>query len=156
MKIKDYLSSSILFLFAMVLFFQSRGLPFWDESEPSAGFFPSVLCILLGLLSLIIFVRAWLQTKRTKEIFKILGPKKGKFLVYCGSFFAFGLIFTKVGYSLSLTAFLVFFLRIVERQSWKITLAVTVASIIVSYFIFRFLLVPIPEGLFSFFIDLLR
>lgn len=156
MKIKDYLSSFIFFLLAAILFSQSRRLPFWGISEPGAGFFPSILCILLGLLSLLIFIKAWLQIKETKETFKIFGPKKGKFLVYCGSFFAFSLIFTKVGYSLSLIGFLVFLLRIIERQSWKITLTIAIASTIVSYVIFRFLQVSIPEGLFSFVIDLLR
>jgi hypothetical protein len=156
LKIKDYLSSSVLFLFAVVLFFQSRGLPFWDESGPSAGFFPTILCILLGLLSLTIFIHTSLQTRQAKEIFTIFGPKKIKLLIYFGSFFTFAFIFTKVGYSVSLMAFLVLILRIIEKRSWKITLTVTATSIMASYFIFRFLQVPIPEGLLSFVIDLLR
>jgi len=41
MKAKDYISSSVLFSVAVVLFFQSRDLQFWEggESGPGAGFF---------------------------------------------------------------------------------------------------------------------
>lgn len=150
MKKLDYISGFVLFIFAVILFFQSRGLPVWGESGPSSGFFPSILSILLGFLSLIIIFRAWLQTQTNQEIFKILGPKKGKFFLYLISFFVFGFIFSNLGYSLTLTAFLTFILKIVERQSWKITLGVIIISIIVSYILFvNFLSVSLPEGILS-------
>ncbi len=150
MKKLDYISGIVIFLFAVILFFQSRSLTVWGESGPSSGFFPLILSILLGFLSLIIIFRAWLQTQTTQEIFKILGPKRGKFFLYITSFFVFGFIFTKLGYSLTLTAFLIFIVKIVERQSWKTSLGVIIISIIVSYILFvNFLSVPLPEGILS-------
>ena len=156
LKIKNYLSSSVLFIFAVIMFFQSKTLIFWDEEGPAEGFFPLVSCLLLLFLSLTIFVRAYLQTEQSKEIFQVLGPRKWKLLLYIGSFFTFGLIFTTAGYSLTPAGFLVFMLRIIERQSWKISLIITVASLTVSYLIFGFLNVIIPEGILSPVINLLR
>ena len=72
MKKKDYLSSSFLFLLAVVLFFQSRGLAIWEETGPSEGFFTMALSILLGLLSLIILLQAYLRAKGAEEVFQII------------------------------------------------------------------------------------
>jgi hypothetical protein len=153
----DYISGSVLFLFAVILFLQSRKLPFGGEFGMGAGFFPLIVCTLLGFLGLVIVFRAWFQTRTAQEMPKIIGPKRGKFLVYLASFFAFGLFFTKVGYSLTLAVFLIFIIKVVEKQSWKITLLVTIISIIVSYVLFGNLLsVPLPEGILSYAIQRLK
>lgn len=150
MKKMDYISGGLLFIFSVILFFQLTNLTIWEETGPSIGFFPLTMSILLSVFSLIIILQAWFQTKKTQETFRILGPKKGKFFWYIASFFAFGIIFTKIGYSLALTAFLIFILKIVEKQSWKITLLMTIISITVSYILFNiFLSVQLPEGILS-------
>lgn len=150
MKKFDCISSSFLFLFSVVLFIQARDLPYWGDLGPSSGFFPVVLSIFLGILSLAIFLRAWLKKDVSQESPKILGPKKGKFFLYTACFFAFGLLFARLGYSLTLIAFLAFILKVVERQSWRVTIGVTLASITVSYVLFvYFLSVPLPEGVLA-------
>jgi len=150
MKNFDCISGTALLLFSVILFSQSRILPFWGESGPSGGFFPVVLSILLGSLSLIIIFRACLNKQTDHETFKILGPKKTKFFLYTISLFAFGLVFGKIGYSLTLVIFLGFILRIVEKQSWKTTSGVIIISIIVSYLVFvNILSISLPEGILS-------
>lgn len=157
MKKLDYISGSVLFLFAVILIFGSRKLPLWGEFGLSTGFFPLVLGILLGFLSLVILIRAWFQTQSTQEVSKIIGPKRGKFFLYMASFFAFGLFFAKLGYSLTLTAFLILIIKVVERRSWTITLWVIIISIIVSHVLFvNFLSVPLPEGILSAIIERLK
>jgi vacuolar-type H+-ATPase subunit I/STV1 len=80
-----------------------------------------------------------------------------KFVLYGGSFLAFGLIFSRVGYSLTLAAFLLFVLKVVEKQTWKITLSVTIASVIGSYIVFQiFFGIPLPEGVLTPVTQLLR
>jgi len=142
----DLISGIVLFALALVLFSQARGLPFWGELGPAEGFFPYVLSILLGGLSSFIFLRALIVPDKVEEL-KILGPKRWKFLAYVISFFTFGFVFPLVGYSLSVAGFLVFVLRLVEKQSWRATFMVTIISIVLSYLIFvRFLKIPVPEG----------
>ena len=156
MKKQDRWSGSILFLLAVILFFQSRKLSFWGDAGPSEGFFPLVLSILLGLFSVTIFLRAGFPRAPGDEIFRILGPKKGKLLSYVGSFLAFGLIFTKLGFSLSLTGFLVLILKFTEKLSWRMTLTITVASVIISLVLFKLLQVAMPEGFLAPVFDRLR
>ena len=154
---KDYVSGSILLFVAAVLFFQARGLTVWAETGPSEGFFPLVLSILLGVLSAIILLQAWWRRKGETEPFRIFGAKRSKFFLYSGAFLAFGLIFFWVGYSLSMALLLLFILRFVERQSWKTTIYVTVASIIGSYVIFQVLFtIPLPEGVLTPLVQRLR
>lgn len=157
MKKFDYISSSVLFILAVVLFFQSRNLTVWGELGPTEGFFPLMLSFLLALLSLITLIRTYFQTKQGQEAVKILGPKKINFFIYLASFFAFGLLFEKLGYYFTLASFLILTIKIVERQSWKMTLGVTMVSLVASYLIFvKFLMVPLPEGILSFVVRLLR
>jgi hypothetical protein len=147
MKRLDCISSSVLLILAVVLFFQARDLPFWGELGPAEGFFPFALSILLGTLSVLILVRALINSEGGNERRKILGPGQRKFFFYITSFFLFSILFPKIGYSLTLTAFLIFILGIVEKQSWKVTLAVTVVSLVLSHVIFvKFLKVSMPEG----------
>ncbi len=157
MKNKNYISGAFLFALSIVLFFQSKGLTVWEDVGPSEGFFPLALSVLLGLLSLLIMLQGYLRRSQDAQGLKILGPNKKKFVLYLATFFAFGLVFQKVGYSLTLTAFFVFILRIVEHRSWKLTIVVTVVSIVVSHGIFILLLaVPLPEGVLAHLFELIK
>lgn len=159
MKKLDYISGLVLFGFAALLLFASRRLPLMSEFGPGSGFFPVILSLLLALLSLTILFQAWWKNRHVrtpKETPKILGPEKKKYFIYLGLFFAFGLFFEKLGYSLSMVLFLGFILKYVEKQSWKTTCGMIIISGLVSYFLFvKFLAVPLPEGLLSFVFDLL-
>lgn len=146
----DYISGSVLLLLAALLFRETRDLVVWGPFGPSSGFFPLGLSILLATLSVLIIVRAWMQREKPGPSLQILGPDKRKYFLYLVSFFAFSLIFHRVGYTLTLVGFLAFTLRVVERQSWKTTVAVIVIAAVVSHFLFvRALSVQLPEGLLS-------
>jgi hypothetical protein len=150
MKQLDFVSGGVLFAFAALLFWQTRELVVWGPFGPSSGFFPLGLSLLLAALSLIILFRAWMQTEKIRQIPKILGPHKRKFFFYLISFFAFALLFAKIGYTLTLVGFLTFILKFVENQSWKTTLAITLIAATISHLLFvRFLSVQLPEGLLS-------
>jgi len=157
MRKKDYISGGFLFIVSIVLFIQTRDLTAWESVGPSEGFFPLALSIFLGVLSLIIIMQAWMQKRKPLGTLKILGPQEGKFILYIVSFIGFGLLFMKVGYSITLAAFILFVLRIVEKQSWKLTIIAAVISIVVSHVLFStFLSVPLPEGILSIIIDKIR
>ncbi len=159
MKKLDYISGFFLLGCAALLLIASRRLPLMSEFGPGSGFFPVILSLLLGLLSLLIIMQAWRKNRRVKASGptpKILGPHKRKYFIYLALFFAFGLFFGKLGYFLSMVLFLAFILKYVEKQSWKITFGVIVVSGLVSYFLFvKFLAVPLPEGILSFVFDLM-
>src|SRR3972149_5734856 len=133
MKQLDFVSGGGLFAFAALLFWQTRELVVWGPFGPSSGFFPLGLSLLLATLSLIILFRAWMQTEKIRQIPKILGPHKRNFYFYLISFFAFALLFAKIGYTLTLVGFLTFILKFVENQSWKTTLAITLIAATISH-----------------------
>ena len=150
MKKKEYISGFFFLALSVVLFFQSKGLTIRQGRNLGEGFFPLVLSVLLAFLSLMTLLRAWLQAKPTQEVFQLLGPGRRKFFLYFTSLLAYALIFPKVGFSLTLTAFLILILKIAEKQSWKRTLAVTLITVALSNILFIvFLSVPLPEGILT-------
>jgi putative tricarboxylic transport membrane protein len=157
MKKPDLISGLALLLLAGVFYLEARKLIYWSHSGPGPGFFPSTLSILLGGLGGIILFQALLRAPQNDQKFQLVGPQRGKILSYLLAFMGFGLVFNWLGYSLTLTAFLIFILQFVERQSWKITLAVISISVIASHIIFRNLLqLSLPDELLLSLLDLWR
>ncbi len=159
MKKLDYISGLALFGIAVILLFAAIRLPLMSQFGPGSGFFPVILSVLLGLLSVIIIIQTWWKNRHVKTLEKtpkILGSEKKKYFIYLGLFFAFSLFLEKLGYFLSMVLFLGFILKYVEKQSWKTTCGIIILSGLVSYFLFvKFLAVPLPEGVLSFVSDLM-
>ena len=153
MKKLDYISGFVLLSVSVILFFVAKRLPLMDKYGPSSGFFPTILSVILALLSLMIIARAWWQSRHVKTspgALRILGPDKKKYFSYLVLFFAFSLFFVKLGYLLSMTLFLGFILLYLEKQSLKITFGIIIISGFVSYYLFvKFLSVPLPAGILS-------
>jgi len=144
---KDTLVTSILFfMLAAGAFIESMKLPFGSISAPAAGFFPAVLAMLLALTSLFAFLQAF----RGSHVGTAQGEplKWKKILLTLGSLLVFGFVFERLGYLLATFLFIIFLLRAVERQSWRLTLSVAFSASLVSYIVFGLLLgTPLPAGL---------
>jgi putative tricarboxylic transport membrane protein len=147
---KDDLVTSILFLmFTLGAFIESMKLPFGRVSAPAAGFFPAVLAVLLALTSLFIFVEALRGSHDHVAQGKPLKWKK--ILLTLGSLLVFGFVFERLGYLLATFFFIIFLLRAVERQSWRLTLSVALSASLVSYIVFGLLLgTPLPTRFLQF------
>lgn len=62
----------------------------------------------------------------------------------------YAILLHPVGFLITTPVFLVFILKIVERQSWKIAVSVTLGLTALSYILFAYLLtVPLPRGLLT-------
>ena len=144
---KEAIVTSILFLLlALGAFIESMKLPFGRISAPAAGFFPTILAVLLALTSLFIFVDALRGSHDDVPHGEPLKWKK--ILLTLGSLLVFGLVFERLGYLLATFLFILFLLRAVERQSWRLALSVALSASLVSYIVFGLLLgTPLPAGL---------
>ena len=144
---KEAIVTSILFLLlALGAFIESMKLPFGRISAPAAGFFPTILAVLLALTSLFIFVDALRGSHDGAAQGEPLKWKK--ILLTLGSLLVFGLVFERLGYLLVTFLFILFLLRAVERQSWRLALSVALSASLVSYIVFGLLLgTPLPAGL---------
>ena len=152
----DLFSGIFLVGVAIILAIESRNLEFYGPMGPKEGFFPLSLSIFLCCFGLIIFIRAWMAEPPSKSV-SLIGPRKGKLLVYVTSFilFAFGLNW--LGYTLTVALYLVFILRFVERIGWRSTTITVISAVVISYLLFvKFLGIPLPEGILTPAANLLR
>jgi hypothetical protein len=131
--------------FALAAFSQAGKLPFGRTSAPGAGFFPSVLAVVLAMIALIGFVSR-LRSNGASET--LAGPLLwGKILLTVMVLLAFGAVFEFAGYLVTTFLFVMFLLRAVERKSWIQAGMVAVSASLVSYILFGLLLgAPLPKG----------
>ena len=143
---KDAIVTSILFLMlALGAFVESMKLPFGRVSAPAAGFFPAVLAVLLALASLFAFVEALRGSHEDAVHGESLTWRK--IVLTLGSLLVFGFVFERLGYLLATFLFIIFLLRVVERQSWGLAISVALSASLVSYVVFGLLLgTPLPAG----------
>ncbi len=148
MKKKDYISGSFLVILSAMFIFEGRKLAFWGHSGPLEGFCPLIASSMVGLCGVTILVQALLRAEETKQTWVIFGPDRRKLFLYVASFLAVALIFKKVGFLLTQTAFFVLILRVAEKKPWRIILAVTIPTMLISYVVFVLLFsVELPEGI---------
>ncbi len=136
-----------------VIFSTFSSMSIWEQSVPEEGFLPFFLgCILLGL-SLILMSDGF-----RKEKGKMLGEGKEsgdigkrinrrKVALYFIAIWFYSLTFGLLGFLLSTEISLIFILKWIERESWKMTLLIAFGSSIISYLLFDQLLgVILPLG----------
>jgi putative tricarboxylic transport membrane protein len=148
---KDLLSSICLFVLGLFLILQSVRLSVWGRSGPEAGFFPFVVGVIIIGLSLFITSRSTLNHAQEKE--KISRKREdNRINIFRVSSYGilmllYGVSIVRVGFLITSVLFLFLILKYVERQSWKITILLGSASMLISYLLFVYLLkVPLPRG----------
>jgi putative tricarboxylic transport membrane protein len=113
---------------------------------PRAGFFPTILAALLGVVSLIGLIAAFRdggeQASRESRLVW------NKISLTVTALLVFAVIFERVGYVVTTFLFVAFLLRIVERRSRTLAAAVAFSASLISYVIFGLLLgAPLPAGI---------
>jgi putative tricarboxylic transport membrane protein len=143
---KSTMITSVLFLgLAVGAFIESMRLPFGTVSAPAAGFFPSVLAVLLALTSLLACMAALRSGHKSVARAERLTWKK--LLLTVGSLLVFAFVFERLGYLVATFLFIIFLLRAVEQKSWALAIAVGLSASVGSYLIFGLLLgAPLPSG----------
>jgi putative tricarboxylic transport membrane protein len=131
--------------FAVFSFYEAGKLPFGRTSVPGAGFFPTVLAMLLAMVSLIGLIAA-LRGNGSDQNQEPLFWRK--MLLTLAALLAFAAIFEFAGYVVTTFLFVMFLLRAVERKSWTQAGAVALSASLVSYILFGLLLgAPLPAGI---------
>jgi len=150
---KDLISSLCLFVLGLLMAFQSIKYSLWGWSGPEAGFFPFVVAVIMIGLSLFISLKSFVLIRLQKK-YKILEEERKnevsifKVSSYIILILLYGVLIDKIGYLITSALFLLFVIKYVEKQNWKITILVGLASIITSYVLFVYFLgVPLPRGL---------
>lgn len=124
--------------------------PGWGDRGPRAGFFPFWLSVVLGGSGVGIAVRAfWDAAGLTGKPFLPPGARRLVLTVLLPMAGAIAL-FEVVGFYVASLLYLLVYIRLAGRQSWALTLAVSVFFPVMTFLVFeRWFLMPLPKGLFG-------
>jgi hypothetical protein len=144
----DRVSGVVLFVFALAVAWEASRLPFGSIHAPDSGFFPLSLAVALALLSGLIVFGTWLPETAAAAMPSWQGA--GRVMVAAAAMAAYVAVIDWLGYLLATALVMLLLLRGIERLKWRTSVAVTVASVVGSYVLFRRLGVPLPAGIVPF------
>ena len=150
MRRRELAAAAVLLAFGLFAIMQASGLRFGTLAAPGPGFFPLCLAGALCLAGIGLIV----QARRAAPAVTV-APRAGtrRFAVVgtLASLLVYALVLEQLGFLLATFALLVFFFRALQRQSWLVVVAGSLATSLLSYLVFRtWLGVNLPGGLVSF------
>jgi len=147
---KDCISSIFWLIISVLILKESWDLPFGTLSRPKPGFFPLIIGMALGLLSLTLLVKSWLGKKDSREDF-IFFPERGGWKrvgLTLGTMLVFYLIFESVGFPLTTFFLILVLIRFVEPHKWLYSVGTAALISLCSYLLFQVLLKSdLPMGI---------
>lgn len=149
MKKGDLISSIVLLALAAVALMYAIKLPFGTLKSPHVGFFPLIVAILLGILSLCLL---WQAIKEKEGISFFWSSSEGwkRISLTFGALFATAISFERLGYVISTLLLMAFLLRVIGRQKWSVVIMTAFLSALGFYLVFGILLKsPLPTGILS-------
>jgi len=146
---RELAAAAVLLAFGLFAITQARGLRFGTVAAPGPGFFPLSLAVALSLVGIGLIVHAWRTDPAPAE-----APTDLRRAAVVGTFVSlliYALVLEWLGFLLATFALLVFFFRVLQRQSWVVVFAGSLATSLLSYLVFKtWLGVNLPGGLLQF------
>ena len=153
MKKAEMIAGVVLLLLSGLVIFGALQMPPSASFGPGAGFLPFWLGVLLAVLATILFVSAWRSQAKAQDSESVFPGKQALFaitLVLIG-LAVYILLIDVLGYVVDTFLFIVFLVRVVERESWPLTLKLAVAATAGLFIVFHTLLgITLPSNMFGF------
>ena len=148
----DRISGIFWLCFAVLAVILSYHLGLGTLHKPGPGFLFFWVNIVLGILSLIVLIRAWAGKKEEGPQPAIFGGQNvSKIVFVLISLFLYAILMELVGFILVTLLFFLFILKIIEKKGWFYTVFVGVVVTVISYLIFEtWLQSQLPKGLLEF------
>ncbi len=149
MKRADIIIAALCLFISGSFAVESLRLGYMAGSIPSSGFFPLWLAIGLAIASLILLAQSILR----KENGEWLPDREGlkRVFLMAGATVVSVFLIPYIGILLAIGLFMLFLMLTLEKHSWWGVLGVSVVTPLVVYLVFqRWLLVPLPTGIFGF------
>jgi len=150
MRADDRLSGPFFVVVSIVVCLQAARYGIGSFHDPSAGFFPFLMGLVVCSLSLALLFSAIFSKDKAKEpcesFWIVLTRKKVWCIVL--ALVAYGLLLERLGFIL--TAFLIFtfILHVTEPQKWWVSLVSGLTASLACYALFCLALgVPLPQGI---------
>jgi hypothetical protein len=153
MKRAEIICAAVLSVVAGIGIVEANRLGFgWGSAGPRAGFFPFWLSVILGVCSLMILVKAIRVNPATEAAKRPFVSKKlfKPVLAVLLPMAAAVVLFEVVGFYVTATLYLAFYMRWMGRHSWPLVLAVSLLFSVATFLILeRWFLIPMPKGMFG-------
>ena len=149
MEKRDLISGIFLILLSLCVCVMAYKLGLGTGSEPGAGFAAFGIAALLGLLSVWMFVNAFIRalkrgSMKKADVQKIMWKKPLLILVIL---VAYGVFFNSLGFPLSTFLLMVLLVGIFGRRRLSVALIVSILTVVLSYTLFVVALrLPLPMG----------
>ncbi|MFH1489226.1 MAG: tripartite tricarboxylate transporter TctB family protein, partial [Pseudomonadota bacterium] len=148
----DRISSTFWFIFALVVIVKSYRLGLGSLGQPGPGFLFFWSGILLGIMSLVIFIQTFVKSSQGGPEKPILGGVNYKKIIMVSlAVFVYALLLDFLGFILVTLLLFVFILGVVERKKWMFTILSSMLVTAAAFLIFQtWLETQLPKGLFGF------
>lgn len=139
--------AAVLLALAGYIFVEANRLPFGTFHVPQTAFFPKTLAILLLILSGTLLARAFVGSEAWIPSEKIAPAGWIRIGVTLAMLAVFAFVLERVGFLLATFLLMIILLRAIEARDWRKVIAVALATALISYGLFAWLLgVPLPAG----------
>jgi hypothetical protein len=123
-------------------------VPLGSVRMPGAGFFPLLLGVSLGLLSLVLLGASLLVPAGAATSFR---PERSTVLYLAASLVAAVVLFERAGFVITMALFAAVAMKILGPMSWLTAAGLGVVGSVVAYLVFgRLLLIALPSGILPF------
>ena len=138
-------------LFSVVII-ESYRLGLGTLHQPGPGFLFFWAGIALGIMALVVLIRAWISQKAGEPEISIFGTQNTrKIILVLISLFLYAMLMETLGFILVTLLLFIFLLGIIEKKRWWFTVFVSVVVTVIAYLIFEiWLKSQLPKGLLGF------
>ena len=146
----DRISGIFWLVFGVIVSIESRRLGLGTLHRPGPGFLFFWVGIFLGIMSLIVLMRAW-SGKEAGGASIFGGKNILKIGLVIASLFLYAIFMERLGFIPVTLLLFLFLLGVMEKKSWRFTVLTSLVVTAASYLIFEiFLKSQLPKGLLSF------
>ena len=137
MKKKDQISGAFWLFVAVIIIWQSLELKIGSYRSPGSGYIPLAVGIGMGIVSLIIILRATLFAHAVPGIsLGVPAAVLKKLGLVVAGIFLYAVLFTSLGFTLSTFLFLVLLFKSVEPQRWPTAILWAGGATFLAYLLF--------------------
>lgn len=153
MKKAEMITGVVLLVLSGLVIWGALEMPPSATFGPGAGFLPFWLGVLLAVLATILFVSAWRSQATEKDSEPVFPGKQALFAIAAvlGGLAGYILLIDVLGYIVDTFLFVVFLVKVVEREPWPLTLKLAVVTTAGLFITFHILLkITLPSNMFGF------